>query len=387
MIEYNSIFDIPVNATVAIVGYGEYGRRLHYILTTFRKDIKIDFIVDDHYAGISEHGKVIKSTDEFKSVENKNFIVLIGALGDEIVDKIVQSLSAAIENLYIVSDISKFEHNCMLVNECEMWPGFYEEQSFADNELLQLEQKIHAASLIFSDDDREKYLTLIESRLNSNIKTGKYLLDKTGLISNAKQYYEHYDFNSIRVVIEGGLFDGYDAFRMIKTFKNLQMIYSFEPFLDSYHKFWGRKTIESSGKHTIINSVLWENNCELKFINGGAWSHQSNSSDAQTVRAVSIDEFKIEQGVGKIDFIKLDVEGSEKKVLLGAKETIATDRPILAVSIYHSKYDMIELPLLLKDICEDYIFKIEHYTYHFTETVVYAIPMELDIDMSDTIAN
>jgi len=171
------------------------------------------------------------------------------------------------------------------------------------------------------------------------------------------------------------MFDGYDVYKMIKLFPNLKKIYSFEPFLDYYGKFWGKKSIEESNKSEIVQKVLWDKIEKLRFINGGCWSRPSEGSDALEVESVPIDEFR--DGIDKkIDFIKLDVEGSEKNALLGSKKTIKKDRPILAVSIYHSKQDIIELPQLLNTLCENYIFKLGHYTYHFTETIVYAIPKE-----------
>jgi len=60
---------------------------------------------------------------------------------------------------------------------------------------------------------------------------------------------------------------------------------------------------------------------------------------------------------GRVDFIKIDVEGFEANVLRGAKNIIRKWKPILAFSAYHKKEDIEELPKIVKSIRPDY--KIE----------------------------
>lgn len=47
----------------------------------------------------------------------------------------------------------------------------------------------------------------------------------------------------------------------------------------------------------------------------------------------SVDEFRAERSIGRIDFLKLDVEGFEPTVLEGARNTLAEDRPALLLEI------------------------------------------------------
>lgn len=49
------------------------------------------------------------------------------------------------------------------------------------------------------------------------------------------------------------------------------------------------------------------------------------------------------------DFIKMDIEGAELAALKGGIKTITKCRPQLAISIYHSSEDFINIPLYLKD--------------------------------------
>ncbi len=372
----SSILEIPKNSSVAIFGYGEFGKKIKKTIEILRKDIKIQCIGDDNLGNSVVDGvKIVSFTDFCSLVKQDELFTIIGAYGDLIVNKISEKLSDAGISSYFLSDILRYEHNCLMLDG-GMWNGFFEMQGFTDDELSKYKHQITVASEIFDTENKNKYLELIEARRIPNLKNGRYLLDNNQLVQKATQYYEFYDFRKIKTVVEGGMFDGYDVLKMIKLFPNVEKIYSFEPFLDHYNKFWGREFIENSHKSEIIPKALWDKQQQLNFVNAGCGSRPFNDKDSVQVDAISIDEFKKQYKIDKIDFIKLDVEGSEKNALLGALSTIKSDRPILAVSIYHSKQEMIELPILLSEICPNYTFKIGHYTYHFTETIVYAIPKE-----------
>lgn len=60
-----------------------------------------------------------------------------------------------------------------------------------------------------------------------------------------------------------------------------------------------------------------------------------------TIKVKSIDEFVKEQKLQKLDFIKIDVEGFEEEVLIGAKRTLATLKP--KVFIEFNSYSLIEI--------------------------------------------
>lgn len=75
----------------------------------------------------------------------------------------------------------------------------------------------------------------------------------------------------------------------------------------------------------------------------------------------------------KVTYLKMDIEGTELKALLGAKETILRSKPKLAICVYHKPEDLIEIPLLLKGLVSDYRFFLRHYSNNDSETVLYAV--------------
>ena len=81
--------------------------------------------------------------------------------------------------------------------------------------------------------------------------------------------------------------------------------------------------------------------------------------------------------------IKSDIEGLELKMLEELGDLVKQYRPQLAISIYHIDQNLfplnsqlVKIPSKLIEICKDYKFFLNHYTYNRRETVFYCIPKE-----------
>ena len=97
-------------------------------------------------------------------------------------------------------------------------------------------------------------------------------------------------------------------------------------------------------------------------------------SEEITVETTTIDEYF--KNI-KIGFIKMDIEGAERRALTGGMHTIKRDRPILAISIYHGLDDIVGIPKMLMNELDNYEFIVRHHSYTYSETVLYGIPKEL----------
>jgi FkbM family methyltransferase len=94
--------------------------------------------------------------------------------------------------------------------------------------------------------------------------------------------------------------------------------------------------------------------------------------DVEEVVTITIDDFVAEQGISKVDFIKMDIEGSELNALIGAVETIRRFRPELAISVYHKDEDFCQIPLYINDLDLGYEFYIDHFSIHREESILFA---------------
>jgi FkbM family methyltransferase len=92
--------------------------------------------------------------------------------------------------------------------------------------------------------------------------------------------------------------------------------------------------------------------------------------DAISTRTV--DDLVADRMIDRVDFIKMDVEGSELAALMGAERVLRVQRPRLAISLYHRPEDFFSIPLWLHRLGCGYKFFLDHYSIHNEETVLYA---------------
>lgn len=101
---------------------------------------------------------------------------------------------------------------------------------------------------------------------------------------------------------------------------------------------------------------------------------QAEDADASCIEAVtvSIDDWVERCNPEKIDFIKMDIEGSELDALHGAAETLKRYRPKLAIAIYHRPEDIYQIPDFLMSLNLGYRCYFKHPTAEGFETVMLA---------------
>jgi FkbM family methyltransferase len=86
----------------------------------------------------------------------------------------------------------------------------------------------------------------------------------------------------------------------------------------------------------------------------------------------TIDEVVAKSNLPRVDFIKMDIEGSELSALRGAESTIRRWRPKLAISLYHRPEDFFSIPSWIDSLGIGYRLYLDHYSIHHEETVLYA---------------
>ena len=119
----------------------------------------------------------------------------------------------------------------------------------------------------------------------------------------------------------------------------------------------------------LFNLALGDEAKELK-LSGENSDSRINNEVGKKVNVVKLDE--VINGT-KVDYIKMDLEGYEEKALIGASEIIKVYKPILAVSIYHKRWDIFRIPEFILELNANYKFYLRHYGSSFAETVLYAI--------------
>lgn len=108
----------------------------------------------------------------------------------------------------------------------------------------------------------------------------------------------------------------------------------------------------------------------LIFSNNGPASH--SAPEGVSVTTDTIDNLVSNNGLKRVDFIKMDIEGAEMDALIGAERTIRSCRPRLAISVYHSLQDSVRIPKWIASLDLGYKFYLDHFTIHQEETILFA---------------
>jgi len=136
------------------------------------------------------------------------------------------------------------------------------------------------------------------------------------------------------IVIDAGAWIG--DFSAYAAFKGAK-VYAFEPCKNTIEYL--KKTEELNQNIQIIEKGLGDKNCKSYLSNNNSNSVSNkiteNSVDSEVIEIITLDDFVTENNIEKIDFIKADIEGYERYMLLGATEVLKKLCPKLAICTYH----------------------------------------------------
>ena len=187
------------------------------------------------------------------------------------------------------------------------------------------------------------------------------------------QYFEDFlIFKPGSTFIDVGGYDGNTSIEFIKRCPNYGQIYIFEPSEINYKSVL--KNLGSYPNITVIRKGLSDSKQKLNF------SDQLGSKSGVTKDGnvfIEVDQLdKILPKDVDVNFIKMDIEGSEANALNGATKTILSCHPILAISVYHKPNDIRLIYEQIIKIRNDYRVYLRHYTEGTDETVMFFIPKE-----------
>lgn len=262
------------------------------------------------------------------------------------------------------------EADCICDNNADLWgKKIYRKQIVQPKKLLELyrDASIIIASNLYSE---EIYGQLI----------GMGIEDATIFqsacewwIGNKRQYFDK-DIMQIgkeEVFVDGGAYRGEDSRQFIEWCEgNYRKIHIFEPD-EKNHAGVLENTGTENDRICLYNKGLWSKRDTLRFRGEHSAASKICEDGESIVEVVSLDETL---GGQEATFIKMDIEGCEMEALKGARNTIQNHHPKLAICVYHKPEDIIDIQLYIRELYSGYRFYLRHYSYIFTETVLYAIP-------------
>jgi len=188
------------------------------------------------------------------------------------------------------------------------------------------------------------------------------------------QYFDVWEPREEEVFLDCGAYNGQTTHEFIQwTRGHYGAVIAFEPLPGMEAVFWSRNRAAHNVRY--VSAAVWSETTELCF-------EEAADRTASNIRGVihhhpirehSVPAVSLDQAVsGPVTLIKLDIEGSELAALKGAETILKTQRPRLAVSIYHKDMDVLNIPDYLLSVVPEYHFLIRHYGADLLETVLYA---------------
>ena len=367
---------IPDKSNLVIFGANVTGEKILKDLAEYKPNSRvlgfIDNIVKDKF-----HELPVWSLNEFINNRNKDELVIMSTTRDE-------NLLLNIMDLYDVPVIAQTP----FVN------NYYRKKL----EILNEENFKKVIDIFNKEEDKELFDNLFKLRLKaldpevirkyyySNV-TNRY---KTFHVFR-KQYLDKINRTAVKKLFDLGFNDGINVIAYNKLLPNLEKIYGFEAIYDITRKPFVEDFILSDNLE-IVPYALGDSNKKINFHINKTYPQSSFGDEItvnnrlkasmdweiRTVDVITIDNFCSSRKIYP-DLIKMDIEGAELSALQGGINTIKKCRPQLAISIYHQQgKDLIDIPLFLKENLEGYKYTLGHYSPQITETILYAIPEELE---------
>lgn len=298
---------------------------------------------------------------------------------DEVKDKV-----EVIPNLYIIIasqrlheireqllSMGVYEENIDLKGFRLAWDYLsYEEETPYNNFTLNIKEYAKVYSLLTDERSKDVYSGVLNYKLSLDYN---YLKD---IASPSKdQYFEKglIKLSKNEVFCDCGSFNGDTLEKFIGiSGGDYNKYIAIEADAEIYNEL--NKRVNTRGYHNVktYNLACWDKKTTLNFHSEQTSGKISSTGDI-SVNADALDNILEDE---KITFIKMDIEGAEEMALKGSTNIIRKNKPILAICLYHSIEDYYKLPLLIKELFQDYKLFIRHYTDFAVETVCYAIPKD-----------
>ena len=215
-----------------------------------------------------------------------------------------------------------------------------------DNNFYQ-EHKEHflqARSLLADERSRRLFDDIVAFKLSGN---PTYLWDTQPQTETIRECL-HPD--TYRHCLDLGAYVGDTAEQMLSQFPNLKTVHAWEPDPKTYVKLCRFATCDP--RVIPCNLASLDYTGEVLFsVSGNRNAGIDAPGKTAAVPCSAVDDMV---GDSACDFIKIDVEGAERRTLSGCAQTLRTQKPDLLISLYHRSEDLFDLPLHLHQLNPDY---------------------------------
>jgi FkbM family methyltransferase len=154
-----------------------------------------------------------------------------------------------------------------------------------------------------------------------------------------KGYLAKYSLKPDDTVIDCGAYIGEFTLYAAAAIGPSGRVIAFEPDAGIYGRLLANIELNGFKNVTTVNKGLWSEDGILKFtgdsVKGYSFMFNGDDPGAVDVPVVTLDSELARLKIGRINFIKADVEGAEIELIKGASGTFSNGRVIAAIASYH----------------------------------------------------
>ena len=327
--------------TIVMYGMGNGADKI--LRACENKNITVsDFFASDGFVrGHSFHGKTVKSWSEIKALYGADQVIVLLSFGSSRPEVLENILRIASEAELYAPDVPAFGD------------GLFD-RAFFEEHLEEIERTY----ALFSDEESK---AIFENVLQFKL-TGDIRFLQNAVSDEEVTMREMIEPERVKVAADLGAYNGDTARKLLASANgSVQRIYAMEPDARNFRKLKAYAEGETRAEVIPVNAGAWSEKTTLYFDDSGNRnaSFESNRSESLAdrpvkLKAVEADTLDNILAGNAVDYIKYDVEGSEKEALLGSRETIEKNYPTLLVSLYHRNEDVFALPLMIKELFPSY---------------------------------
>ena len=184
-----------------------------------------------------------------------------------------------------------------------------------------------------------------ERFITTEIDGIKYNLDLNEEIDNSIYYQGCFEPMTVRIikkyvksgmtVIDIGANVGCHTVRFAKQVGASGKVIAFEPTKYAYEKLKKNVALNMLKNTVLEKSALSDKSVKKQMVQfKSSYPLDNKVKRAKDIISITtLDEYVSKHNVGKVDFIKLDVDGFEYKIIRGAMKTIKMNKPIIITEI------------------------------------------------------
>lgn len=335
------------------MGYQEYKLKLTDELSRLYFDARVQYLMDKRLSSFYEtisgarEKYYLREVEEFRDEHNINEWIIVG-------------------------DDDYAKYNCMIMKDLGYQILKVTNEDFSHG--ITDADVISIAEL--SNQELKKNIGVIINQRDSELLSQEFYTKNNVLVMyshvvgrNGVQYFDFFEPKSDEVFVDAGALDGETSVRFASWCNGEYAdIYAFEPNPNMIDIC--KSTLINLGNRTSLYEVaLWNKKEKVLFSNEGSkWDSRISLNGSILVNADSLDNILKDK---RVTYIKLDIEGAELKALKGAEKIIISNKPRMAISVYHNEKDLFEIMDYLISLNLNYQYAIRHYHSDFIETILY----------------